>query len=449
MKIIELQSENFKSLTVRVRMDGKSVTVEGKNGTGKTTFMDAIWIALTGKDVPAEPIRQGETSARISVTVKNDDGTEFIVERLFTKSGSKLTVKTADGAKFSSPQAFLDAKIGKISFDPFEFINKAPRDQKKFLMELLGIDLTIFDDKKRTLLTDHGTIQKKYANEIGVLATMPPYDETLTERSTAEAISKFNEINIARKEVEDRKALFDKLDIEIDTLTDRMASLRTQYEEAKAQRAEKKEKFSKLLEIGFDMPEVGNLQAEIEEINTHNDRVKLNQRVRQNLDSISNTQKLMNQKADEIKKLEQERFETIAKAKMPLDGLSFGDDGLLYDGLPFTEEQLSTSKLIEVGIGIQMALNPALRIMKVKDGSLLDSEKLAAIKKAARDNDYQLFMEKVTDSKEIGFHIEEDSDSEYQNPIECPTCNGGELLPANDVECPDCNNVGSVRLKNG
>ena len=53
MKVIELYSENFKRLNAKVKMDGKNVTVEGKNGVGKSSFIDAIWIALTGKDIPA------------------------------------------------------------------------------------------------------------------------------------------------------------------------------------------------------------------------------------------------------------------------------------------------------------------------------------------------------------------------------------------------------------
>ena len=92
---------------------------------------------------------------------------------------------------------------------------------------------------------------------------------------------------------------------------------------------------------------------------------------------------------------------------MPINNLSFSEDGVLFDGLPFTEEQLSHAKLIEIGIQIQMSLNPALRIMRVKDGSLLDSETMKSIKNLAKENDYQLFIEKVNDNNEIGFIIEE------------------------------------------
>lgn len=83
---------------------------------------------------------------------------------------------------------------------------------------------------------------------------------------------------------------------------------------------------------------------------------------------------------------------------MFIDGLSFGEDGLLFEGLLFIEKQLLIVKLIEVGIKILMVLNFVLRIMCIKDGLLLDSDILEVIKKVVKDNDYQLFIECVLDS---------------------------------------------------
>lgn len=51
MKIIELVFENFKWLNVRVILNGNSVIVVGKNGVGKSLFIDVVWIVLIGKDI--------------------------------------------------------------------------------------------------------------------------------------------------------------------------------------------------------------------------------------------------------------------------------------------------------------------------------------------------------------------------------------------------------------
>ena len=71
------------------------------------------------------------------------------------------------------------------------------------------------------------------------------------------------------------------------------------------------------------------------------------------------------------------------------------------------ENQISKAKLIEIGLKISMALNPKLRIMRIKDGSLFDSEMLEIVRNACKRNDYQLLLEKVTDDSEIGFVLEE------------------------------------------
>lgn len=400
MKIIELVSENFKRLNARVVMDGKSVTVEGKNGVGKSSFIDAVWVALTGKNVPAEPIKKGENSARIEVKVKSDDGSQFIVERKFSQSGGILTVKTVDGAKFSSPQKFLDEKIGRISFDPFEFVNKQPREQKKFLMELLGIDLTTIEFKKKTLLAERDAMSKAYNNLLQEAQGLPPYEEGMQEKNSTQAIEEYKKRITEIEEIKRRKA-------NLARLIEQRESLKSEIERLTAELENIKHQITKIKSQPMNEPELTDIETEMEAINKHNGLVKINQRIKQILDNISITQQTINEKSYQIKQLEQERVSLISSAKMPIDGLSFSDEGLLFDGLPFTEQQLSTAKLIETGIKISIALNPSLRIMRIKDGSLLDSETLSIIKQAAKDNDYQLFIERVSDSQEIGFIIEE------------------------------------------
>jgi recombinational DNA repair ATPase RecF len=392
MKITELVSENFKRLHARVILDGKSVTVEGKNGVGKSSFIDAVWVALTGKDVPDEPIKKGKDSAKITVTVDGEDG-GFVVEKSFIKGGSAtLTVKSLNGLKFSSPQKFLDEKIGKISFDPFEFINKPPREQKKFLMELLGIDLSAIDEKKKKLLAEKDEIAKEYLrNKVSETANV---DDSIVYISPDEAIE---------KEKHNRQ--------EIEAVESNIKKFSELCEEKRIIEEKLKQITQKIHEFGnqpvFELPEKVDRSAEIARINENNGRFKQNEALKAQIAECTKIEERGKAKKAELQTLEQERNQIIASAKMPVEGLSFDDDGLLFDGLPFTEEQLSTAKLIEIGLHISMSLNPALRIMRVKDGSLLDSEMLAIIKGAAKDKDYQLFIERVSDSEEIGFIIEE------------------------------------------
>lgn len=415
MKVIELYSENFKRLNAKVKMDGKSVTVEGKNGVGKSSFIDAIWIALTGKYIPAEPIQTGKEQAKISVTVKSDDDADFIVERSFTQKGTSLIVRTEAGAKYQSPQKFLDEKIGRISFDPFDFVNKQPREQKKFLMDLLKLNFDDIDSEKKEILYKREILAQEYKILIKRISEIEEVGEELKEKETDEVLKKYSEINGEREKIKDNERRYNSLvnvqasiyekakevENQIKELKNQMAYLNHTYAENQKQISEFGENPS------FELPELNDIHKELKEIDEHNEKVKQQKARKEFEEKLKQVESEGFKLKASLDLLEKQRIKRIAEAKMPINNLSFSEDGVLFDGLPFTEEQLSHAKLIEIGIQIQMSLNPALRIMRVKDGSLLDSETMKSIKSLAKENDYQLFIEKVNDNNEIGFIIEE------------------------------------------
>ena len=56
---------------------------------------------------------------------------------------------------------------------------------------------------------------------------------------------------------------------------------------------------------------------------------------------------------------------------------------------------------------LAMAANPELRVIRIKDGSLLDSENLALIDEIAKGGDFQVWIECVDGSGKMGFYIED------------------------------------------
>ena len=92
-------------------------------------------------------------------------------------------------------------------------------------------------------------------------------------------------------------------------------------------------------------------------------------------------------------------------AKMPIEGLSVNDTGVIYNDIPFS--QLSSSEQLIVSLCIAMALNPKLRVIRITDGSLLDEASMSIIKKYAKAEKYQIWVEKVDGSGTVGFYIEE------------------------------------------
>jgi hypothetical protein len=54
-----------------------------------------------------------------------------------------------------------------------------------------------------------------------------------------------------------------------------------------------------------------------------------------------------------------------------------------------------------------MAARPELRVMVIKDGSLLDDKNLKIIAEMAHAHDYQIWIEQVSTSGKVGIYLEE------------------------------------------
>ena len=58
-------------------------------------------------------------------------------------------------------------------------------------------------------------------------------------------------------------------------------------------------------------------------------------------------------------------------------------------------------------MAVAMAINPDLRVVIIRDGSLLDTKHMAVIEQMAKDKDFQVWMEIVDESGEVGVYIED------------------------------------------
>ena len=106
-----------------------------------------------------------------------------------------------------------------------------------------------------------------------------------------------------------------------------------------------------------------------------------------------------------INKMDEDKRTAIAGAKMPA-GLAFGpDDEILLAGVPF--DQASAAEQLRASTAIAMSLNPHLRVILIRDGSLLDADSMKLLAALAAEHDYQVFVERVAGDKPSGIVIED------------------------------------------
>lgn len=137
LKLIKLEVDHVLRVdAVSVDANGKHVQVNGKNGAGKSSLLNALFGALEGlsaKDFP-EPIHRGAKKG----TVRLDLG-ELIVERTWTEKSQRLRVTAKDGSEYTSPQKVLDSLLGRFAMDPSAFMRRRPQDQVDDVLNLAGV----------------------------------------------------------------------------------------------------------------------------------------------------------------------------------------------------------------------------------------------------------------------------------------------------------------------
>lgn len=218
MKIIELTAENVKRLrAIDITPDEHLQVVAGRNAQGKTSVLDAIWLALgggTASKATARPIRDGEDTARVRL-----DLGDLVVTRTWTGDKTTLRVESSDGARYSSPQGVLDALVGRLSFDPLAFTHLSARDQVGALLDIVDLpfDPAALDRRRADLFEDRTRIGRdgKAAEgpDLGVIESrMATVDET-----NAAVRAKAERARVAAA-VADHRARYDAKTAEIDAL---------------------------------------------------------------------------------------------------------------------------------------------------------------------------------------------------------------------------------------
>ncbi len=97
----------------------------------------------------------------------------------------------------------------------------------------------------------------------------------------------------------------------------------------------------------------------------------------------------------DIAKLSAEREKLISSAKLPISGLSFSDDGLVLNDVPFVAGKVSDSQIMEVAAKLIIASNPTVKVFRIARGESLGQKRLQAILDLAKKEGFQGFIESV------------------------------------------------------
>ena len=148
----------------------------------------------------------------------------------------------------------------------------------------------------------------------------------------------------------------------------------------------------------FVKVDVSPLEDELEGVEELNQKIRANNAARERQarkDKLRGEYKAL---TEGLEALDKTKADALAAALFPVDGLGFAETGVTYQGVPFS--QASSAEQIRVSVAMAMAMNPELRVLRIKDGSLLDGDAMEALREQVAANDFQLWIERVGNADE-------------------------------------------------
>ena len=466
LKILKAEIENFKNLKpMEVDFGGKSIMVIGPNESNKSSFIQAIMSPLNSRYQPLEPINTGEERASVVLDIGNEQGVKYTVEMYYSQDNKRgrLVLKDGDGAKVPSPKKSLDAILGNISFDIDQFVSLSKtsagsrseagvKQQIEILKSLLPeetanllkeIDMSVKGLRKQSTETASQikTLEAQNKHEFTdeqLKKYLEPKDPEPVKKKLndiGKAMEKWTEVSDGTKLREEEIERINKLESlevlqanlnAVDTLEKsiknpkqqrtntfmvHVAKFKAELDEDRLSR-ECLENLLKEVKKGNEWleknpkPSTESLMKELEEINEFNAMCEKVAGIKTKHEDIQMRKEQLESIKEELKFAEQEKKAIFAENPLPVKHLSFDEENVLYKGVPFDDLQHPSSTIIGVGVKIAMAMNPNLKVIVIKDGSLLDKKLANGILQMIEKQGYQLFIEMVAwdqDDMEIKF----------------------------------------------
>ena len=453
MYIKKLELLNFQVIEkFEADFSGNVYFITGDNELGKSTLLKAIGALLTGE---RDDVLRNGASKGFAKMVVGDDGEDYEVSLSFTENNPRgtLTIKTSAGMQTNNV-SMLQRIFGYTDFDAVEFsrwsetadgrrkqiavvksllapavrerIEAIDKEVAELKSERTGVnrDVKTFDTLFAQIASkiEPGDVTK-YATPIDVtdLLQKQQTNAALIEKAkTVRAMlaQRTEQLAAIPGRIEAEKA---KADATAKTYADKVVAAAEAYKQALAEQKEAETKIAEtyktvvaeieaekadletrkanaeqwLKKYEENNPEKTDIPALLESAEAHNKKYSLIQQYNEKKHQLDEATEKASNMDSRIDSLSKERRELIAKAELPIAGLSFTDDGLELNGVPFIPGKVSDSQTMEIAAKLIIASNPTVKVFRIARGESLGQKRLEAIIDIAKRNGFQGFIEQV------------------------------------------------------
>lgn len=143
IKITKLKISNYRGIKTLEADVPKGAIAKGRNGSGKTSVLNAIGAALAAADIGPDAVRIGEADGEILIDLDHG-GIPLKVRRRFGASGSTLKVTNEDGDTKAKPAALLSELLGSAPLDVIDVVlEKDKKKRRELILSALPVRVTV------------------------------------------------------------------------------------------------------------------------------------------------------------------------------------------------------------------------------------------------------------------------------------------------------------------
>ncbi len=426
LKIVRIEAENIRGIANGVLEPHTITVLRGSNGTGKTSWLDAVRIVFDGGYDPLI-MRNGEKKARVEMTLS--DGTTCTRLLNAEKKTSTLTVKSAEGEVIKAPKAYIDEIADTFAYNPLSLIFADKKERQKVIQGFLNVSVQVqelqaaigedwffehYDPRKNAFENIDAIYKAGYERRRKVNTQKDEADKTIqTLRRDIPTVSEDAE-QFQRRYDEARNALEmargDKRVAE--------AELKEQHEASKAEadeweraeiakiKAEKQARLAQAEKVRAEMSEeiAQRYNPIIEAAFAEADSASKDLAAYQNAEGLRKHLAEMDARAKELAGASVrydralEKLEILRRKKMedlPIPGAEMRDGDLFIEGVAF--DGLNTAEQIKASIQIAASRAKDLPFMLIDGVERLDEENQRELYEVAKASGFQILAAEVVD----------------------------------------------------
>ena len=421
-KIEYIAVKNFKGIKeLEVSNLSRFVAVFGKNGAGKTSFIEAIKSAIKADRGINSKVRIGEDKGEIEVKFE-----DFIIKRIVGDWG-KLIVEH-NGELVKQPQAWLDGVFKWTIGDPQKFINLHNKEKIKYLLETQGKKLEYDELEKqrevkfeertnlhRTYLAKKEEVEKTDTSAFEILENAS-VDTSDLQNKLKEAETHNSGWHELKARVEKWETVIEQTNAEIKSMIENIESIDRQIEMLQKKKAEAEKNLTTKQEFldnascqladlrdkyeNFDKIDTTEILAQLE---AHNQSLAKNAEIKakkelytQQVQARNDLQAQWKELDNLVKEIEQKQNDLIKDLNLSYQ-LKL-EEGIMYvfvhdSRIPLDE--LNTAQQLEIGVDICLSWPNEIKIITIENANALDPNTLERVREKIESNQAQCFLETV------------------------------------------------------